>query len=76
MTTMDCRPPDFDTALLDVSGLIADAHNLEEQGSARQAAAIYALAERRALSAGYVELLQLVWAYAPAARPIRAAADR
>ncbi len=74
MTTTDCFPPDFDTALLDVSGLLADAHNLEDAGSTRRATALYALAERCALSAGYVELLQLVWAYAPAApQPFRAA---
>lgn len=76
MTTMDCHPPDFDTALMDVSGLLADAHNLEGQGSVGQAATVYALAERCALSAGYVELLQLVWAYTPAAHPIRAAGKR
>lgn len=74
--TTDCHPPDFDTALLDVSGLLADACSLERQGSTRRAVALYALAERCALSAGYVELLQLVWAYTPAARPIRADDDR
>ncbi len=75
--TTDCHPPDFDTVLWDVSSLLADAGSLEGKGSATTAGAIYAMAERRALSAGYVELLQLVWAYTPAAaRPARAADEQ
>lgn len=70
--TTDCHPPDFDTVLLNVSSLLADARSLENKGNATTAGAIYALAERRAISTGYVELLQLVWAYTPAAHPVRA----
>jgi len=72
----DCHPTDFDTVLLDVSGLLADACSLEGKGNVKRAAAVYALAERCALSAGYVELLHLVWAYTPAARPIRSPGER
>lgn len=64
MTPMDSAPSSFDAALLDVSDLLADARTMERHGSVR-AAALYAAAERRALAAGYLELLHLVWAYTP-----------
>ena len=59
-------PPSFDAALFQIADFLTDARSLEQRGSGRRAATVYALAEAYALRTGYVELLSLVWAYAPA----------
>lgn len=55
----------FETALFDVSLLIDEAQRCERCKRGAQATAFYALAETYALGTGFVELVQLVWAYAP-----------
>ena len=55
---------DFDAALSHIADLLADARHWEGCGHARRAALLYALAERKALRSGFLELVRLVWAYA------------
>ena len=57
--------PTFDAALSDVSDFLSDARNLERRGHVRRALSVYALAETYALRSGFLELVQLVWVYAP-----------
>jgi len=64
---------EFDEALIRVSELLADARSLEARGRGEDAVTMYALAESCAVQGGFVELMHLVWAYAPAA-PVSAAA--
>ena len=58
--------PTFESALLDVSDLLSDAHGLEQRGQGETACAVYALAEECAVRSGFLELMRLVWAHAPA----------
>lgn len=55
--------PAFDDALSDIADLLADARHWEGCGCGRRADILYALAERKALRSGFLELLRLVWAY-------------
>ena len=57
--------PTFDAALSDVSDFLSDARNLERRGHSRRALSVYALAETYALRSGFLELVRLVWVYAP-----------
>ena len=66
MTSPEAAPA-FDTALIEIAEFLADARHLERHGRGERAAAVYALAEERALVSGFLELVHLVWAYTPAA---------
>lgn len=57
-------PAAFDAALSDIADLLADARHWEGCGHIPRANLLYALAERKALHSGFLELLRLVWAYA------------
>ena len=59
---------DFDLVLAAISDILADARRLEQQGAECRAAILYAMAERYALRTGFLELLNLVWAYDAATR--------
>ena len=56
--------PAFDAALSDIADLLADARYWEGCAQLSRAKILYALAERKALDSGFLELLRLVWAYA------------
>ena len=58
-------PPLFQSALLTIAELLADARYLEQRGRGERAHAVYALAEARALRSGFLELAHLVWSYCP-----------
>ena len=51
----------FDIALFTVSSLLAEARYAEELNNPARAEQYYALAERRALHSGFLELVHLVW---------------
>jgi hypothetical protein len=55
--------PSFDTALLVVSECLTEATSCEERGADSQARRLFALAEKYAVSVGYLELIRLVWTY-------------
>jgi hypothetical protein len=55
----------FEDALFDVSDFLADARQMECNGKRRRAEMVYALAEDYALRSGFIELVHLVWEYAP-----------
>lgn len=56
---------DFEIALSDVADFLSDARNLERRGNLRRAQTVYAVAEGYAFRSGFLELIRLVWAYAP-----------
>lgn len=53
--------PSFDIALFTVSSLLSEARFAEETGDESRAERYFALAERRALHSGFLELVNLVW---------------
>lgn len=55
--------PDFDHALYVVSDCLSEAHWASAREERRRAAALFCAAERYAARTGYVELMNLVWAY-------------
>ena len=70
ITDTDVRIPPFETALFTLSDCLAEAHCALEWGDMRRAYILHRLAERYALRTGYVELLQLTWAYAEMASAV------
>lgn len=70
ITDADVLALPFETALFTLSDCLAEAHCALEWGDIRRAHVLHRLAERYALRSGYVELLQLTWAYAEMASAV------
>ena len=58
---MQASASSFDIALFTVSSLLAEVRFAEEQDDFVRAERYFAMAERRALHSGYLELVNLVW---------------
>lgn len=55
--------PDFDHALFIISDCLSEARCASAREESRRAAALFSAAERYAARTGYLELMNLVWAY-------------